>query len=140
MVYQKLCHLYHEHCQKIKNLFQKYTDVIAESFDDVRPSNAELRHEFELMSNQRIFQKAMLFVLMNSGATFQRMMDSILANVHNIKFYVDDVVIHSATKEKHIIHLETIIKLLKKHGPRMRLHATESRNNRPLCRQGRCVH
>lgn len=59
--------------------------------------------------------------LMNSGATFQRMMDTILANVSNVKCYIDDVVIHSATKEEHMVHLEVVMELLKKHGLRLRL-------------------
>lgn len=65
--------------------------------------------------------EVMPFGLMNSGATFQRMMDNILANVSNVKFYIDDVVIQSATEEEHILNLETVMKLLKKHGLRMRL-------------------
>lgn len=63
--------------------------------------------------------EVMPFGLMNSGATFQRMMDTILANVSNVKCYIDDVVIHSATEEEHIGHLENVMKLLKKHGLQM---------------------
>lgn len=40
-----------------------------------------------------------LFGLMNSGATFQRMMDNILANVDNVNCYIDDGVINSKTKK-----------------------------------------
>ena len=65
--------------------------------------------------------EVMPFGLMNSGATIQRMMDNILANVSNVKCYIDDVVIHSATEEEHMVHLETVMKLLRKHGFRMRL-------------------
>ena len=57
MVYQKLCHLDVAHAQKIKDLFEEYPDVIAESFDDVRPSNVNVMHKFELTTNQPIFQK-----------------------------------------------------------------------------------
>ena len=65
--------------------------------------------------------EVMPFGLMNSGATFQRMMDKMLCNVKNVKCYVDDVVIHSATAEEHLEHLETVFKLLRKHGLRLRL-------------------
>ncbi len=41
--------------------------------------------------------EVMLFGLRNSGATFQRMMDNILANTENVKCYVNDVVVHSGT-------------------------------------------
>ena len=59
--------------------------------------------------------------LMNSAATFQRMMDEILANVENVRCYIDDVVIHSKTKEEHMTHLETVFDLLRKNGLRLRL-------------------
>ena len=52
--------------------------------------------------------EVMLFALKNSGATFQRMMDNILVNVSNVKCYVDDVGIHSATAENHVKHLENV--------------------------------
>lgn len=56
--------------------------------------------------------EVMPFGLMILGATFQRMMDSIIANVRNVKCYVDDVVIHSATKEGQMVNLDTVMKLL----------------------------
>ncbi len=65
--------------------------------------------------------EVVLFGLMNSGATFQRMMNYLLANVSNVKCYVDDVVVHSATMEKHLEHLEKVISLLRKHGLWVRL-------------------
>ena len=49
------------------------------------------------------------------------MMDNILANVSNVKCYVDDVVIHSETEEGHVEHLENVFALLLKHGLRIRL-------------------
>ena len=49
--------------------------------------------------------EVMPFGLKNSGATFQRMMDNILLNVSNVKCYVNDVFIHSATEESHVKHL-----------------------------------
>ena len=57
MEYQKLCHLDDESAQKIKDLFEEYPDILADSFDDVRPSNVELRHKFELMEEKTIFHK-----------------------------------------------------------------------------------
>ena len=62
----------------------------------------------------------MPFGLKNSGATFQRMLDNILVNVSNVKCYVDDV-IHSATAESHVKHVENVFELLLKHGLRIRL-------------------
>lgn len=58
--------------------------------------------------------EVMPFGLMNSGAMFQRMMDNILANISNLKCYIDDVVIYFATEEAHMVHLEMVLKLLSK--------------------------
>ena len=55
----------------------------------------------------------------NLGATFQTVMFNVFVNVTNVKCYVDDVVIHSATDESHIKHLENVFELLLKHGLRM---------------------
>ena len=63
----------------------------------------------------------MPFGLKNSGATFQRMMDNLRVNTSNVKCYVGDVVIHSATAVSHIKHLENVFALLLKHGLRIRL-------------------
>ena len=57
----------------------------------------------------------MPFGLKNSGATFLRMIDDILANVSNVNCYVDGVVIYSATAESHIKHLENVFALLLEH-------------------------
>ncbi len=63
--------------------------------------------------------EVMPFGLKNSGATFQRMMDNLLANVSNVKFYVDDVVVHSAAMEEHTENLEKVISLLRMHDLRV---------------------
>ena len=65
--------------------------------------------------------EVMPFVLKNSSATFQRMMDNILVNVTNVKCYVDDVFGHSETEERHIKRLENVFALLLEHGFRIRL-------------------
>ena len=65
--------------------------------------------------------EVMPFGLKNSGATFQRIMDNILVNVSDVKCYVDDVFIYSATAESHIMHLENVFAFLLKHGLRTRL-------------------
>ncbi len=51
----------------------------------------------------------MQFGLMNSQATFQRMMDRILLKVDNVLCYVDDVVIFSKNTAEHAEHLENTV-------------------------------
>ena len=63
----------------------------------------------------------MPFGLMNSLATFQRMMDRILLNVANVRCYVDDIVIFSKNTEEHVSHLENVFGILKKNGLRLRI-------------------
>ncbi len=65
--------------------------------------------------------EVMPFGLKNSAATFQRIMDNLVANVSNVKCYVDDVIVHSATMEDHVEHLEKAMSLLRKRGLRVRL-------------------
>ncbi len=48
-------------------------------------------------------------------------MDNILANTENVKCYVEDVVVHLATEEELIAHLDKVMSLLRKHGLRLRL-------------------
>ena len=61
----------------------------------------------------------MPFGMKNSGATFQRMMDKLFANVCNVDSYVNGVIVHSATTKEHAKHLETFMSLLRKHGLRV---------------------
>ncbi len=61
------------------------------------------------------------FGLKSSGATSLRIIDNFLANVSNVKCYGDDLIVHSATMEEQVKHLEEITLLLRKHGLRTRL-------------------
>ena len=63
----------------------------------------------------------MPFGLMNSQATFQRMMDRVLENVDIVRFYVDDVVIFSKDEEDHLLHLKKVFELLEENGLRLRI-------------------
>lgn len=54
--------------------------------------------------------EVVLMGLSNADATFQSMMDTILANVSNVKCYIDDVVAHSKTKEEHVEHIKMVMK------------------------------
>ena len=56
------------------------------------------------------------FGLRNSGSTFQRLMDEILGDMPFCACYVDDILIFSKTKEKHLQHLRTVLERLSSHG------------------------
>ncbi len=93
--FQKYCQIkMHESCKETRTFICRY-----ETF------------QFEVMP----------FGLKNSGATFQRMMDNLLANVSNAKCYVDALVVHSAPMEENVEHLEKVMSLLRKRGFRVRL-------------------
>ena len=49
--------------------------------------------------------------LIKSETAFQKMVDNILVNVSNIKFYIYFVVIHLAFEEEQLVHLETVMNL-----------------------------
>ncbi len=56
-VEEKIAHLSEKYAAEVKHLFQSYPDVIAYSFDDVRPSKCTTTDRFEHTSDEPIFQK-----------------------------------------------------------------------------------
>jgi len=56
------------------------------------------------------FYKAMPFALKNAGATYQRLMDRVLAPIlgHKVQAYVDDLVVTTLQREQHAIDLEEL--------------------------------
>ena len=54
---EKVSHLLEEYATDIKWLFQSYPDLIAHSFDDVRPSKRMVAHKLESISEASISQK-----------------------------------------------------------------------------------
>jgi len=52
--------------------------------------------------------KVMPFGLKNAGATCQRLMDRVLAPMigRNVQAYVDDMVVTSQVKDRHVVDLE----------------------------------
>ena len=57
--------------------------------------------------------KVMPFGLCNAGATFQRIMEMIIAGLDNSSAYIDDVFSYSKTFEEHLNHLEQLFIRLK---------------------------
>ena len=58
----------------------------------------------------------MPFGLRNAGQTFQRMMDRVLQGLDYCFCYLDDVLVASATREEHVLHLKQTLERLQKHG------------------------
>ena len=55
-----------------------------------------------------------LFGLRNASATFQRRMNNILQGTTNALAYVDDIIVVSANKEEHKLHLSELFQRLSK--------------------------
>ena len=58
MVNKKLCNLNQTASEGIMSILSKYPEVIANSFENVRPSTVAVTHRFELSANNPIHQKA----------------------------------------------------------------------------------
>ena len=56
------------------------------------------------------------FGLKNSGATFQRMMDSIFGQLPNVIVYMDDLLVFSDSVTDHEQHLRSVLSLLQNIG------------------------
>ena len=56
------------------------------------------------------------FGLRNSGATFQRLMDSIFGDLQFCVVFVDDILVFSKSHEEHALHLRSVLKLLDYNG------------------------
>lgn len=60
--------------------------------------------------------KRMPFGLMNSGATFNRMMRKLLKNLNNVCSYIDDILIFTNTWQDHLNVMKELFKRLSKHN------------------------
>ena len=58
----------------------------------------------------------MPYGLRNSGQTFQRFMDQVLRGLPHTFCFVDDILIASATREEHLLHLREVFQRLSDHG------------------------
>ena len=67
----------------------------------------------------------MPFGLKNTGSTFQRYMDTILANVENVFIYLGDILTASTTAEQHSADLTKVFSLLAQHNLRISIEKCE---------------
>jgi len=67
--------------------------------------------------------KVMFFGLKNAGATYQRLMDRVLAPMigRNVQAYVDDMVVTSQVKDQHVVDLEELFTTIAKYRLKLNL-------------------
>ena len=65
--------------------------------------------------------KVMLFGLKNIGVTYQRLMKKIFKPLvgRTVEVYIDDIVVKSKTREKHVLHLQEVFHLLRKYDMKL---------------------
>ena len=67
------------------------------------------------VTSDGLFQfKTMPFGLVNAPATFSRIMRDLLRGVDNVDNFIDDILIHTATFEEHMVTLREVLERLKK--------------------------
>ena len=75
------------------------------------------RHKTAFITHSGLWQwKVMPFGMVNSGATFSKMMKKLLAGIPDAYHYMDDVIIGSETWEQHLATLRMIFNRLRQHN------------------------
>ncbi len=59
--------------------------------------------------------------LLGCSASFQRLMEGVLRNIQNVIVYIDDLLIHSDTHERHLQILEQVLDRLKQNHLKINL-------------------
>lgn len=81
------------------------------------PVKPEVRPLTAFITYHGLYQfKTMPFGLVNSAATFSRVMRKLLKGVKNVDNYIDDILIHTATFEDHLMSLEEVLKRLRENN------------------------
>ena len=78
------------------------------------------------MTSKGLFSyKVMPFGLKNSAATFQRMMNKIIAGLLGTDCYIDDIVVYSMSWESHLEYLRALFERLLEFGLTINLSKSE---------------
>jgi hypothetical protein len=59
--------------------------------------------------------------LLGCPATFQRLMETVVHNISNIIVYIDDLLVHSASHDKHLATLDQVLRRLVSHNIKINL-------------------
>ena len=84
------------------------------------------REKTAFVTREGLFEfKVMPFGLCNAPATFQRLMDLVLAGIHwsSCLVYIDDIVIMGQTFQQHLVNLKLVLDRL--HGAGLKLKPTK---------------
>ena len=81
------------------------------------PMKNEVKHITAFITHHGLFQfNTMPFGLVNSGASFSRIMRKLLKGLDHVDNYIDDILIHTSTYEEHIQLLKEVFKRLRAAG------------------------
>ena len=79
------------------------------------PMAEESKHVTAFVTHDGLFQfNFMPFGLVNSGATFSRVMRKLLRGIKNVHNYIDDILIHTKTWEEHLQRVKEVFTRLQK--------------------------
>jgi hypothetical protein len=59
--------------------------------------------------------------LLGCPASFQRLMETVVNSISNVIVYIDDLLIHSATHEEHLVTLNQVLERLVQHNIKINL-------------------
>ena len=84
----------------------------------------------------------MPFELCNAPATFQRLMDSVLAGLHwrDCLVYIDDIVVVGKSFEEHLHNLQQVLERLRQAGLKLQPASVDFCNNKSPSLATQCQH
>jgi len=72
-----------------------------------------LVREFPMLFSDKLMQTDVImpFGMKNSGATFQRLMNSVIIGLDGVDVYIDDLIVYSNTWKEHLKRLRALSKM-----------------------------
>ena len=78
------------------------------------PMKEDVKHNTAFITHHGLFQfRTMPFGLVNSAATFSRVMRKLLKDLPNVENYTDDILVHTQTFEEHLSSINEVFKRLR---------------------------
>lgn len=97
--------------------FLSFMDAYS-GYNQIRMYHFDAEKTMFMTEGANYYYEVMPFGLKNAGATYQRLMDKILADQmgRNVEAYVDDMVVKSRTEEDHLADLQELFDTLAKYS------------------------